>query len=432
MYGIVLGIVLSLSPTSEKNPLTLENAVKTAYFNRPDLKKSFHDIRASRESQRVALSGYLPQITVEAGAGESSGYGFFAPQRFVNLGFTQLLYAPAGPIQEYRIARQDTYIAQWQQHVMRNTIRYETETNILDIWAAQQKKQLIQDYDVSSRLLFDEQENQYQVGLADLATYKQYVADFALAQSRIKKYSDELVVASNNLEKSLGINCLPTTEINEISVTNFVDQALLEVDNQSADSYFQHALACRYELKVLDAKATQEAYWQRYYCKSYFPSLSLYTNIVKYSYKGKIAGFLEGPLASGWNAGVKLNWQFDGLANVFHQGAAQERSYSAMMDRITFMTKIKQEVNNNHAQLLIAYKEYVSTKKEYDRAKNEFDLRSKQFEVGLISPVEMKHAETLWLKAEYDFLSSKITVAKRYSSLLFSCGYPKIQQQSLG
>ena len=243
------------------------------------------------------------------------------------------------------------------------------------------------------------------------------------------------MIASSNLERNLSILCTPATSIDADSVIYMIDNALANSDASSVESYYQQALACRQELHLIDEMILKETYWGSFYCKSYFPSISLYTNLIKYVYNGNSSQFENlGPIANtlnklfslttGWNAGFKLDWQFDGLENMFNSCAADERAFSAMMDRLDKLQKIKQEVFTNHAKLQSLFKEFKVATADYKRADNEIILKRKQFEVGLISPVDIRQAETVWLKAQYDYLTSKVNVAKQYQRLLYSCGYP--------
>lgn len=402
--------------------LTPKNSIETAYVNRPDLKKTFYDIRASERMSRVALSGYLPQIIAEGGAGRAAPLSFFAPERFAILRFTQLLYSPAGPIEQFRIARQDTRALEWQRIILQDKIRFEAETGVLDLWLSQQKENLIRTYDQVSADLFKQQTNEFNLGLSDQARFLQQTAEFATAQARVRKYTDELINTSSSLEKNLGIICCPTTPIDTYQVKLVLDSILKTEIKSDAVNYYKDALSNRQELNMIDEKIKQEQYWQSFYGLSYIPSISLYTNIIKYWFR---RAPIEGALASGWNAGVKFNWEFDGLANVFNKSAAGEREFSAMMDRIDMLAKIKKEVYTNFADLQVALKDFKSVQQEYERAGNEITLNRKQFEVGLISPVEIQLQETLWLKAQHDFLTSKVAVAKHYRALMYSCGYPK-------
>jgi outer membrane protein TolC len=422
-----------------QQPLNIFTAVDTGYTHRPDLKKLWRDIRSGTELERSALAGYMPHIQVEAGAGKASGGNFFVPRRFATLYFTQLLYSPAGPIQLYRIAQRDTRILELKYILHKETIRFQVETGLLDLWYAQQKSQLVREYDSTSKVVYAQQEHEHNLGLSDKETWMRQTADFMLARSRVTKYIDELTLSSAKLESSVGITCSPSTSIDSESVTSLIDRALQEANARPADVYYRLALENRKELRVADELIKKETAWQRYYAKSYFPSISLYTNVVKYSFNGGLQ--VEGlgatgsalnklfSFKTGWNAGFKFDWQFDGLENMFNSCASEERSYSAMMDRIDKIVKIKEEVESNHARLLILCKEFKASQADYARAANEIALKRKQHEVGLISAVDLKQAETIWLKAQYDYLTSKVNVAKQYQRLLYSCGYPDNPQK---
>jgi outer membrane protein TolC len=109
---------------------------------------------------------------------------------------------------------------------------------------------------------------------------------------------------------------------------------------------------------------------------------------------------------------------------MFRQSSCEEKTYSAAINRINTMQKIRKEIFQGHAELLSAFKNFESAKKEYERANNEIVLKRKEFEVGLISNIDVQQAETAWLNAQYDYLTSKIAVGKKYRTLLYSCGYP--------
>jgi outer membrane protein TolC len=131
---------------AQQRSLSIFRAAEIGYTNRADLKKIWYDIRTSKELEKSAISGYLPHIQVEAGAGKASGGNFFVPKRFATLYFTQLLYSPAGPLQLYRIAQQDTRVLELKQTLLKETIRFQAETGVLDLWYSQQKEQLVQEY----------------------------------------------------------------------------------------------------------------------------------------------------------------------------------------------------------------------------------------------------------------------------------------------
>jgi len=445
-FCTVLTLLAATFPTiliyCTEQPIGIFKAIETGYANRPDLKKIFRDARSNKELEKASLSGYFPQIQVEAGAGKASGQNIFAPKRFATLYFTQFLYSPAWPIQLYRIARQDTRILEWQQIIQKDAIRFESSTGLLDLWFSQQKDLLIKKYDLVSKLVYRKQLHEHALGLSDKDILLEQTSEFELAQARVRKYIDELIIASSNLERNLAMSCTPGTAIDTSSVTCMIDQALHAATKDSVGAYYQQAIANRQELRIVDEMMIKETYWERFYCKSYFPSISLYTNIIHYVYNGLLERFDNiGPAAkalknlfnfrTGWNAGIKLDWQFDGFENMFNAGASEERRFSALMERLDKLQRIKQEVFVNHAKLQGLYKEFKASLSDYKRATNEILLKRKQFEVGLISPVDLQQAETVWLKAQYDYLTSKVNVAKQYQRLLYSCGYPDNPQTIL-
>lgn len=402
--------------------LTPRNSIETAYANRPDLKRAFYNIRASERMSRVALSGYLPQITAEGGAGRAAPQSFFAPERFAIVHFSQLLYSPAGPIEEFRIARQITRSLEWDRIILEDKIRFETETALLDLWLSQQKDTLVRAYDKSSSTTYKQHIHENKLGLSDQAEWLQQNAEFAKAKARIHEYTDELTQNSSNLEKSLGIICTSDTAIDSQEINSMIDYAFAHGASLNEITYYKDALANRAELRMIDERIKQERYLQSYFGLRYFPSISLYTNVIKYWY---LQSLFEGALASGWNAGIKFDWQFDGLANVFNKSAAGEREFAAMMDRIDMIAKIKQEVYTNFANLQTALKDFIASQTEYERAQNEIILSKKRYEVGLLSSVDIQRQKTVWRKAQHDFLTNKVTVAKQYRTLMYSCGYPK-------
>ncbi len=411
-------------PIQHTDLLTVSSAVESAYCNRPDIKRACHDVHASREAEHVALAGYLPQITVSAGAGKASPRNIFQPKRFARLSFTQLIYSAAGPIQLYRIARQDTRALEFQELALRNKVRMETETALLDMWFAHHKKKFITWEDKASTSFFQKSMDEFEYGLTNPDTFWSHRATFAERQADVASYSDFYAVNKNTLEKSIGSLCPPDEALDNQDVTAFIENSVQKAldDQQPLEYWCAHGIEKRWELKALEERMIQEQYRERYYYKTYFPTVSLFTNFNKYKYQ---SAPLLSIVETGWSAGMVMDWCFDGLANIFNAGVSEERSYSYLMQYVDALQSGKHSIAMQYAELKQTLKLYNAAQEVYRQSENNIKLKRAQAETGILSPVDLDVAEALWAKQENDFLMARVTVAKQYRTLLYTCGYPE-------
>lgn len=420
-------IFASTSSPTNSQQLAVPEAIQIAFQKRPSLRKIDFDILASKNIARASLAGYLPHIEVHTGAGTASWDTLFAPRHDVEVNIFQLLYNFAGPLQEYQIAKQDVAALKWQHSHERDIIRFETEQAILHLWDEQKRRPFIEQLDISSHAVLDMDIHKKEVGLLNLSLFYRSLANYAETQASIKRYPDEIDIAKTSIGRSIGIDNWNLIGLNDSSVALFINRAIANVPHLNKDHCFDAALTCRKELMINAEMLQKELYQQRFFERSYIPTLGLYFRLLHYSYKvseQQEETLIGAILDTGWRLGFQFDWRFDGLANVFNASAAEDQYYALTMERLDLIDKIKREVYDSHSQMNISYKWFKAEKARLAYAHNEFILRKEEHRVGMISDVQLEEAEAQWQQAKASFTHRKAQVAKRQSELLYACGYP--------
>ena len=421
-------IFTATSSATYSKDLTIPNAIQIAFQHRPLLRKIDFDILASENIARAALAGYLPHIEVHTAAGTASIDTLFAPRHEVDFNIGQLLYSFAGPLQEYQIAKQDVAALKWQRLLDRDLVRFETEQTILHLWDEQKRKLSIRKLDAAAKAVLAMDIHKKRIGLLNLNVFYRTLAHYAETQATVKRYPDEISIAKTNVGHSIGFINLDFINLNDLSVTSFINHAITQVRYfNNKDHCFNIALTNRKDLMINAELLQKELYQQRFLERSYIPTLGLYFNMVHYDYKiseGQAETLIGSIIDTGWRLGLQFDWRFDGLANVFNASATEDRYYALTMERLNLIDKIKSEVYNLHSEMNISYKWYKAEKVRLAYTYNEFILRKEEHRVGMISDVQLEEARAGWENSQASFTHRKAIVAKKQSELYYACGYP--------
>ena len=132
LYILLLMYMHSLNAT-----LTLDRAVVIAFANRKNLKALAYQTKAFKSLQAEAMSGYLPQLNIDAFVGKTCNPGFSSlvanpcigicdPEQLIRISASQLIFNPAGPIEQYHIRKQDTIASDNERILDSKLVRFRT------------------------------------------------------------------------------------------------------------------------------------------------------------------------------------------------------------------------------------------------------------------------------------------------------------------
>jgi len=409
--------------------LSVDKALEIAYRNRPSQKSYDFSIKANQEGQRAALSGYLPHIDIQNRVG-TVNRSILLPKKQVFIEARQLLLSFSGPMERYRIARQETNISYARKLFDRDNIHFETESSILGLWDIQEKYNFISSLDKSSEIIFRRDKLQNQLGLIDANVWLQALTQYAQSTAQVAKYSDELNTKLTNVEWSLGIPITADLALNKQVIDNFIAESILAAYQYDANFYYQKALSNRKDLQVFDELILREEYVGNSYAKSYLPEVYLFGQMNYYAYKPRKRAQQANSSRQqsnrwvDWRVGLEFDWKFDGLGNVFNAESSRATQLAYQASRIDTVQQIKKEVYTGYDTLQSSLTDLHAQKIKFKQENNELILRQKQYEIGEISDVEMAKAETNWKQARYELITSKKKAATNYRDLLSKSGYP--------
>lgn len=405
--------------------VTPQAAVEVAHSARAILQKYEYDIRAADETKRATISGYLPQIVVSAGAG-GSNKTYYLPPFHATVGITQLVLSAAGPLTLYDIAEQDVFITFQNQQTERDRVQFEAETSSLNEWLARKKDAFVRALSLAAGDAIKWRKHEYEVGLSSLNEWLIFCAQYEHAREEVLKYTDQVWRAHAILERSLGLQGAPLARFDDSGMLSYV-HAMEKEASALVDLgvYLDNAFTHRKELRANEELMKKERYLQGYYGRSYLPTLSLYFDMYHLNYGKFDSNTIFFSRGTGWRAGVRFDWQFDGLANVFNQGASAERESSALLKQVDLIEQIRRDVHTSYYDTQIACKDLRRQEAYHTQQENEIILKRKQFEVGEISSVDLMIAEKNWQEADYALLESRTAVARNYRTLMYQCGYPE-------
>ncbi|MFH1461976.1 MAG: TolC family protein [bacterium] len=403
---LILTTILRINSQNIKT-LNLDDAIKIAYQNRPSLKAFKFSTQANKENEKIAISGYLPQISLNSV--ENFSTGSKGLQNSTTINASQLIYSFSGPKQQQKIAKKGTEIAKLSERSHEDLIRYQVEAAFLQTWLLQEKNKLIKTLNVSAKENIKKSEHQDELNLLGKNDWLKSASTYANNMSNIYQYSDELYSAQNQLEYLLGDNYKQNDQ-----TPRLIWNIKQPIKVKSLMYYYNKALQNRKEIKLKQKELEQYQETQTYYKNNYLPEISLSGQAARYD-----------QTASN-NVGINLKWNlFDGSANYRQSQMANANKLKVMQEKETYVQKIKYEVQKAYHEL-IQYKKQLAAKNiEIRQAKNELDLNKLKFNIGDISSVDFEISLYNWENTKYSWLTTKINTTLKQKELFFTCGYPE-------
>lgn len=344
-----------LPESSFKGQVTLDDAIAFAHTHRSSLSDRMFSSKSQRNNALAALSGYLPQIGVTSRFLSAKDRALPKNQQYIY--FDQLLFSFAGPVEQYRIEKVGSHIADLAALFHRDEIRYETENAFFNLYLLQTRIAPVSSFEISTTALLQKAELSNNQGLLNSFLIEKERGDYRYALSNIFKYEEQVTISKTNITKALEAE--QPFVIDMINARFALKTALDTITHLTNDELFfkEAARNLRKDLAIKDQEIKQLTQLKQFQEKSYLPSASLYASI-ETGQPALAVGLRQLP-GNFWQAGIQFHWNFDGLGNV-HRAAAEEASLqAAIFAKRDKELSIEQEVSN-------AYHELQQLKKELD------------------------------------------------------------------
>ncbi|MCL5437001.1 MAG: TolC family protein [Candidatus Dependentiae bacterium] len=386
---------------------------------RSDLIAATHDIARALEEESLALSGLFPTIRMTAFTVRQGGVEW--PPKIVEFALGMSIYEPAGPFPQYWLAQTRTKLMRYNRDNLLNTIRYQVGQSYFDYHNVLSNLAFNRALDDSSRLRFDKAELDCTQGMISDVDFEQEKAVFANSQSMVKSFKNYLSIAREGLILSTERHIAGDsgTELDNHRVyRKLVDRGLV----LGMDQFVREALAKRQELRAIDQRieaAEVEKDIARY---SYVPTIR-FINKMHRIWPPEIISLELRP----YEFGLEFHWDLD-LGNVFKFRRAEVERLKAIFERKRMEVTIENEVRTNYERFEVLKKDLVAAKARVEDARIIFERNKRAHELGLISDLEFKAAQTDWEKARVDLQMSLTNTGQQHEQLLWSSWYPEEQR----
>jgi len=413
-------------------PLTLKQAPQLAYMHRQDLEAFDYLIRSNWHSERAALGGFLPQISIFADTGKSSDPGITGsglapfPRESITVNISQLIFSYDGPMFQYKIAQQDTSISRAQKDQLENLIRLNTETSFLELKKELLRNDVIESLDQSSKQTFGKDKQRNEVGFFNIAQWDSAKAVYSKDQTDVKNYPNDVQVAISKLKRETNTE-IDTHKIS-LEYKNIEKIKLLPIE-----VYCKLAMENRPDLSEKKYQIKKAEYSNKYYKYRYIPELKFGAQIRKsrildcppatVPVGNKEVPFDNTPLI--WNIALKATWDFDGLSSYNTAKKFEDVSTTVMLQKRDLELNILKDIEVTYNNLTNLLNLLQPAERKYLATKSQLEIVKKAYDVGLAALFEYKQAKLEYKNAEFGLVSLKIDVRKNYQGLLFLCGFPR-------
>lgn len=405
--------------------VTLDQALAFALAHRSSSNELLFASKQQRNNALTALSGYLPQIGINSRFLSAKDRAIPKNQQCITI--DQLLFSFAGPVEQYRIEKIGSHIAELRSLFHSDEIRFETENAFFTLYLLQTRIAPVSTFEVFNTARLQRAELANTQGLLSSYLFEKERGDYNYGISALFGYEEQLTIANTNLTRALEAEQPFIIDMTNARYT--IRENLDTITNLPYDeTFFQEAARhLRKDLAIKDQEIAQHDQLKRLREKSYLPSASLYAELST-GVPALAVGLRQLP-GNFWQAGIQFNWNFDGLANV-HRAAAEEAALqSAIFAKRDKELLIDKEVSN-------AYHELQQLKKELDvtcadlTPEELFLQQKKRYEVGDLSETDYKQALYEWDKAQFGVRDLEVKTVLKYKELLFKSGYPQIDNPS--
>lgn len=393
----------------EREVITKEEAIAQALENNYGIKIANNQVEIAENNQGILNSGYLPRISGQAGAGYDLNDRLTEPEdgdildqrgieqnsynASVNIDYT--LFDGLGRLYNYRSLKEQYDLSQLEA---RETI----ENTILQLMTVYYEiARLTQNIEVLEDILDTSQ---------DRITRTQYQFDYgqtnnlAVLNARVDVNNDSITLLEtrqllNNTKRDLNVlldrqitdkEFVVDTTVNfipQLQLEDYVDEA--EINNVSLLQIEKNLSISDYDIKISKS--------------GYLPTVGLNGSYGWNRNRSAATAFFPGSLqtSDGISAGVSLSWDiFDGgTTSVQIQNAKINYENQELQKK-----QVKLEINRDIANALGNYENklyiYQVQQENVDTNQDNFDRSEEQFNLGRITSIEFRQAQTNLLDAK--------------------------------
>ena len=421
IVSLVIGVALigmskisiSCAATSKevtKYNWTLEDVIKIALENNPDLKSAKANYLAASKGVGIAVSGYLPHVDIYSkfeqtslpnpNAGATAQLGVSLPYQMITASLSQTIFDFGKVLGRISSSRAKNNASEQEAISVRNAVELAVQRAFYDV---ESTEQLIQ---VAKKGLgkYNETLRRTQV-LVKTGTKP----SFDLSQARVEAAKAELIVinAQNSYDYAQ-IALLNLMGIQEQISFTLIDQGTpkeflgVSSDKLILDKLIEEALVYRPEMKKQQFSLESVRSELSTEIKNYFPTFSLQ------AWAGKFLPNYPPPISDTWGVAVVGTWHiFEGLETTFRAGEISARvvSQEAMVDKDRLA--ILSEVTRSYKDLIRSENNLKVAIDALDNSKENLRLAEKRYASNIATILELLTAENALLNFEASSVTAR-------------------------
>lgn len=390
-----------ISGSVEKNiDMTLDNCIKLALGNNPQINAAFQDILASDARIKQVWSNYFPsfswqtsythlkQLQLSDALGRNLQFNYYLAGQIT---LQQMLYDFGVTQNQATIKRldYDAYKKTFEATV--NNVIYQTKDAYYNVLYAYENKRVAQDTVDKYQMFYNQAKAFYKIGMNPKV-------DVTIAETNLSNAKLKLIQAENAINLAIAqlnnVMGVPYIEKYDIS-----DRLQYQPTNLTFIQAIDIAREARPELKLAEIKVETANQTLKLAKKSYFPSISFEAQYQRggkswnSNYGYNLGGYLIFPTINGMlikNEIKEARYLYDKeLAN------AKNTQNSIYLEIQNAYLKLDEKRN----QLPVAILQVKQSKENYE-------LSFGRYRVGEASPTELKDAETTYEQSQLTYYSA--------------------------
>ena len=417
---VILTLILAFSAFAQGKQLTLQECVKTAFENNPDLKMKAVDFEIAREEAKQSEKERLPAIGFSGSYRRQSTIPEFKlPTIQSPFGGAAITLVPEGGIKlgsldtyDFRLtmtqpvftgfrlknrisaSKARTVSKQYEVKAARAELVYKVETAYANVQKAKKFLQIAQTGSQQVKKHLEDVENYVRQGLARRSELLAVKVKLAEAELNVVKARNGLQLAVAALENVIGIQIEPGTEF-----ADFVPDAE-SIDLQAS---VQQAMQEREEIKTFDFALQASRMAEKIVSGQRYPALSAFAS---YGYGRPGLDFIKNEWMDYWIVGVGAQWDlwnWGKTRSQIQQTKLQSRKLLEAEQQVRLAIRL--DVTQACLKVQEARERLELTKQMQQQAEEAFRVTENSFQQGQATNAE-------YLDAQLDLTRAKLRKAE--------------------
>ena len=380
--------------------MTLDNCIKIALGNNPEILNAFQDILVNDSKIKQIWSNFFPVLSWQTSWSHikqlqlSDAFNFNLEYEYYILGqisLQQMLY-DFGITQNQATIQRLGYEASKKTFAgVVNDVIYRTKNAYYELLYAYETEKVAQMNVDNYQAFYNQAKALYTIGFNPKI-------DVTIAQVNLSKANMNLISAKNLINTS-------TAKLNNIMGVPYIEKYNVKGDlkytplNMTFEQTVQKALDSRPELKKAQIEVEKARQNVKLVKKSYFPELEFDG---QYQEGGK-----HWTSNNGWNIGLYLNFPVINGAQIYNQ--IKEAKY--LYDKE--LAKAKNTQNNIYLEIQTSYlklhekeNQLPVAQMQVKQALENYELSKGRYKVGEASPIEMREAQNTLAESKLQYFKS--------------------------